>query len=77
MIMIATTRKSKFKTKVEFGPRWANCEHEEIRKWCAAHFGPGGRKSQWRFGWTDEKSTYYFKKGADATMFVLRWSQIT
>lgn len=74
--MITTTRKSKFKTKVEFEPRWADVEHEEIRKWCTDRLGEGGRKNRWRFGWTQTKSTYYFKSASDATMFVLRWSSL-
>ena len=72
--MITTTRKSKFKTKVEFAPRWADQEHHDIRKWCEDRFGPGGRKMRWRFGWTNTQSTYYFKNGSDATMFILRWA---
>ena len=72
--MITTTRKSKFKTKVEFSPRWADQEHVEIRQWCEDRFGPGGRKNRWRVGWTDKKDTYYLKNETDASMFVLRWS---
>ena len=72
--MITTTRKSKFKTKVTFSPRWADQEHKEIREWCEQRFGPGGRKMRWRFGWTDNQSTYYFKNGSDASMFVLKWA---
>jgi hypothetical protein len=74
--MITTTRKSKFKTKVEFEPRWADVEHEEIRNWCTDRLGEGGRKHRWRFGWTQTKSTYYFKSVSDATMFLLRWSSL-
>ena len=72
--MIITERKSKYKHKVIFEPRWANSEHRPIQEWCEKTFGPGGRKNRWRFGWTDVNSTYYFKNSKDATIFLLRWS---
>ena len=72
--MIITERKSKYKHKVIFEPRWANSEHRTILEWCGISFGPGGRKNRWRFGWTDVNSTYYFKNSKDATIFLLRWS---
>lgn len=71
--MVVTERKSKYKHKVTFEPRWANSEHRPIMEWCEKMFGPGGRKYRWRFGWTNVNSTYYFKNSKDASMFLLRW----
>lgn len=74
--MITTQRKSKYKTKIVFSPAMANSEHHNIRDWCTEMFGPGGRGKnlRWRFGWTNDQDTYYFKNAQDATLFVMRWS---
>ncbi len=74
--MITQERKSKYKHKIVFSPRWAASEHAEIRQWCEQMFGPGGRsrKLRWRYGWTDTDNVYYFKSSKDAMMFTLRWS---
>ena len=72
--MIITERKSKYKHKVIFEPRWADQEHRPIQQWCEKTFGPGGRKMRWRFGWTNVNSTYYFRNPKDLSMFILRWS---
>jgi hypothetical protein len=74
--MITQQRKSKYKHKITFSPRWAESEHKEIRSWCEHNFGPGGRskKLRWRYGWTDVENVYYFKSGKDAMLFTLRWS---
>ena len=70
--MITTERKSKYKHKITI-PRPS--EHEyDMRSWCEQTYGTSGRKYRWRFGWVDAVSTFYFKSGKDAMMFVLRWS---
>lgn len=76
--MIVAERKSKYKTKVTFEPSWAIGEHAKIKEWCEERFGPSGRGKhlRWRFGWTDRCDTYYFKHQKDATMFMLRWSNV-
>lgn len=81
--MLVTSRKSKYKTKVEFPAEldgkwnWNNASRsarsDEMRKWCEDRYGAGGRKNRWRFGWTTKTATFYFREGKDATMFVLRW----
>jgi len=70
--MITTERKSKYKHKITV-PSGSKNEHD-MRKWCENSYGPSGRRNRWRFGWTDKDSTFYFRNGKDAMMFVLRWS---
>jgi hypothetical protein len=70
--MITTERKSKYKHKITV-PGGNKHEHD-MRNWCEDSYGPSGRRNRWRFGWTDKDSTFYFKSGKDAMMFVLRWS---
>jgi hypothetical protein len=70
--MITQERKSKYKHKITV-PRTNQHEHD-MRTWCEHSYGPGGRKNRWRFGWIDKDSTFYFRSGKDAMMFVLRWS---
>jgi hypothetical protein len=76
--MITEERSSKFKHKITM-PRsnWLHggvALNREMREWCEQSFGPGGRRNRWRFGWTDEDGTFYFRNGKDAMMFTLRWS---
>lgn len=73
--MITQERKSRYKHKVTFTGQ-PTLSHREVKEWCEANFGPGGRsrKLRWRFGWTDKDDTYYFKSGKDAMLFTLRWS---
>lgn len=77
--MFTQERKSKYKHKItmEREYHWKPREderHAEIRQWCEKSFGPGGRKSRWRFGWTHKDATFYFRNSKDAMMFSLRWS---
>ena len=79
--MITQERKSKYKHKITMprpaDPNWQWSTpkvDEEMRAWCEQSYGPGGRKHRWRFGWTNEDSTFYFRSGKDAMMFTLRWS---
>jgi len=70
--MITQERKSKYKHKITVP---GNHKHEhDMRDWCEQSYGPGGRKNRWRFGWVQTDSTFYFRSGKDAMMFVLRWS---
>lgn len=71
--MITTERKSKYKHKITVPKATINRE-DEMRSWCETSYGPGGRKERWRFGWIQNDSTFYFRSGKDAMMFVLRWS---
>ena len=77
--MITQERKSKYKHKITM-PReyhWVPREHEhtaEMRDWCEKSYGPGGRKSRWRFGWTQKDATFYFRSSKDAMLFTLRWA---
>ena len=73
--MIVQERKSKYKHKVTMPANWDN-GHDEMVDWCTQSFGQGGRhnKYRWRFGWTGNDNTFYFKSGRDAMMFTLRWS---
>ena len=75
IIMVTQERKSKYKHKVMFDGQMV-AKHNEIQDWCKQSFGPGGRsrKLRWRFGWTDQHDTYYFKSSKDAMLFTLRWS---
>ena len=70
--MITQERKSKYKHKITVSR--SNQNEHDMRMWCEQSYGPGGRKQRWRFGWVDVNSTFYFKSGKDAMMFVLRWS---
>ena len=75
--MILTERKSKYKTKVIMPletTRAADRKEVEMRAWCEQAYGPGGRRERWRYGWTQQDITFYFRNQKDATMFVLRWS---
>lgn len=74
--MITYEKKGTAKHIVIISPRWASDELSKVRDWCAEMFGPGGRnkKYRWRYGWTDTKSTFYFKDEKDATLFTIRWS---
>jgi hypothetical protein len=75
--MTLVERKSKSKYKVTIPIESAmDSEDAEIRDWCTAMFGEGGRngKCRWRFGWTDTDHTFYFKHGEDASLFMLRWA---
>jgi len=79
--MITQERKSKYKHKITMSRpadsnfQWANPKvNAEMLEWCEQRYGPGGRKSRWRFGWTDKNSTFYFRSSKDAMMFTLRWS---
>ena len=71
--MITTERKSKYKHKITV-PESSIRREGEMREWCEQSYGPGGRKMRWRFGWIQNDSTFYFRSGKDAMMFVLRWS---
>jgi hypothetical protein len=75
-MMLVQERESKYKHKVTFTGN-TGLSHHEIKEWCEKTYGPGGRSKylRWRFGWTDEKDTYYFKSGKDAMLFTLRWSK--
>ena len=68
--MITQERKSKYKHKITVKGNHAY----DMREWCEQSYGPGGRKQRWRFGWVQTDSTFYFRSGKDAMMFVLRWS---
>lgn len=74
--MIVSERKSKYKHKVIFTPSQIDNEHSDRIDWCTRTFGPGGRNKhlRWRFGWTDNSDTFYFRNPKDAAMFLLRWS---
>lgn len=74
--MITQQRKGRDKFVVVFSPAWADPEQEEIRQWCTASFGPGGRNKRcaWRYGWTDTTNNYYFKHEKHVMLFMLRWS---
>lgn len=71
-------RKSKYKHKVIMARKdtgWSSPKVDPaMREWCEQSFGPGGRRHRWRFGWTHEDATFYFRKGADAVQFTLRWA---
>jgi len=75
LTMITQERKSKYKHKITMPANWDN-GHDEMRDWCTQMFGPGGRSRhlRWRYGWTDNNNTFYFKSGKDAMLFTLRWS---
>ena len=70
--MIVAKRKSKYKHKVTVSGKGTH--EREMRSWCEQTYGPGGRKQTWRFGWIQSDSTFYFKHGKDASMFLLRWT---
>ena len=72
--MITYIRKSKYKHKIVFENGHKSEFGHDIRDWCYQMFGPGGRKQQWRFGWTQTHDTYYFRCEKDVLMFTLRWS---
>ena len=76
--MITQVRKSKYKHKITVGRSseiWGAPKVDpDMRKWCEEHYGPGGRKSRWRFGWTEKEATFYFRQPKDAMMFTLRWA---
>lgn len=69
--MIVTQRKSKHKIKVTLERKGS----PELYEWCAERFGPGGRNKhlRWRYGWLQDKETFYFKHQKDASMFVMKW----
>lgn len=71
--MMVAKRKSKYKHKITV-PKASINREEEMRSWCEQIYGPGGRKESWRFGWIENDSTFYFKHGKDASMFLLRWT---
>lgn len=51
-------------------------KYEELAKerdvWCLHNIG--FPKMDWKFDYTDNKLTYYFKHSHDATMFSLKWA---
>lgn len=65
------TRKSKHEFRVSF-PRMSNNELHDMKDWCEATFGQGGRntKNQWRYGWLPSKNDiFYFRTEKDALFF--------
>lgn len=48
--MVIVERKSKFKHKVTFAPRWADSEHAPIKEWCEQKFGPGAKSKNGALG---------------------------
>ena len=73
--MITQERKSKYKHKITMPANW-DSGHDEMVEWCTPRFGPGGRhkKYRWRFGWTGNDNTFYFKSSKDAMLFTVKWS---
>lgn len=71
--LLSVERRSKYKVKVTIQ---GDHNRDAIHNWLYNTLGDGGRnkKLRWRFGWTGDRRTYYFKNEEDATMFVLRWS---
>lgn len=69
--MIVTERKSKYKTKITLD---AKRDTSVIIDWCNEQFGPSGRKNRWRFGWIEDKDTFYFRSPADALLFTIKWA---
>lgn len=75
--MITQERKSKFKHKITITRKqeWGIPKIEpEMRQWCEDNYGPSGRRNRWRYGWTDDQATFYFRQPKDAMMFTLRWA---
>jgi hypothetical protein len=68
--MIVTERKSKYKTKITLDSK----NTANIRNWCEEQFGPSGRRNRWRFGWTQDQDTFYFRCPADALLFTIKWA---
>jgi hypothetical protein len=73
--MIVTERKSKYKHKVIVPRGWVY-QSDQIENWCTVNFGFGGRSKhlRWRRGWFNDNDVYYFRHGADATLFTLKWA---
>ena len=42
--------------------------NEQAQVWCKEKMGPSGSR------WFEKKDKFYFRKDADLTMFILRWS---
>jgi hypothetical protein len=74
--IMLTERKSKYKHKVTVPSDFTGDLERSIRDWCTEQFGAGGRNRhlRWRFGWVQNKSTFYFKNDCDVSLFLLRWA---
>jgi hypothetical protein len=76
IVMKHTTRRSKYKVKVAIPNSSISGTHPH-REWCKETFGLStAKQGVWKYGWIQKDPTFFFKHPKDATMFVLRWSNV-